>query len=86
MGVLRPTLYGGAAFPPARIASVPPRSYDSAMPTLIFWLLVFGAVAFFKLTTKAERGEMVLSFWTIIAIVGTLGFAWQLLEWGGLTR
>lgn len=56
------------------------------MPTLIFWLVVLGAVAFFKFTTKAQRGEMVLSFWTILAIVGSLGFAWQLLEWSGITR
>lgn len=68
------------------IALLPPRPYDAGMPTLIFWLLVLAVVAFFKLTTKAQRSDMALSFWTIIALVGTAGFAWQILEWSGLTR
>lgn len=56
------------------------------MPTLIFWLLVVAAIVFMRLTTKEERRKMIEMYWMFILIIGTAGFAWQLLEWGGLTR
>lgn len=69
-----------------RIALALPSAYHPAMPTLIFWLLVIAVVVFYQLTTKEERRKMIEAYWMFIFLIGTAGFAWQLLEWSGLTR
>lgn len=54
----------------------------SAMPALIFWLVVIGLIIFYKLTTKAERRKMIETYWVVIVLLGVAGFAWQLLRQG----
>lgn len=58
---------------------------NAGMPALIFWIGVIAVVLFFKLTTKAERGSMLGTFWVALLILGALGFAWQLLTQGTLS-
>lgn len=54
------------------------------MPGIIFWIIVIAIVVFFKVTTKKERHEMIVNYWIIIAIIGVLGFGYQLLTTGSL--
>ena len=55
------------------------------MAALIFWGAVVVIVLFLQLTTPRERSSMWSSFWTIIVIMGALGFAWQLLRQGTIS-
>lgn len=55
------------------------------MPALLFWLLVLGLILFFHLTTRAQRGDMVVTFWIVILGLGALGFLYQLFTQGTLS-
>ncbi|WP_416406531.1 hypothetical protein RCH27_08580 [Paracidovorax citrulli] len=55
------------------------------MPALLFWLLVVALILFFHLTTRAQRGNMVATFWIVILALGALGFLYQLLTQGTLS-
>ena len=55
------------------------------MPTIIFWILVFAVVMFFKLSTKAERRTMIENYWAIIILLGAAGFLWQILAKGTIS-
>lgn len=59
--------------------------YHARMPALLFWLLVVALILFFHLTTRAQRGNMVATFWIVILALGALGFLYQLLTQGTLS-
>jgi hypothetical protein len=67
-----------------RIAPLKHGNHNAAMPGIIFWIIVIAIVVFFKVTTKKERHEMIVNYWIIIAIIGVLGFGYQLLTTGSL--
>ncbi len=55
------------------------------MPALLFWLIVIVLILFFRLTTREQRGNMVVNFWIVILALGALGFLHQLLTQGTLS-
>ena len=47
---------------------------------VVFWGIVIALWAYWKHTTEGQRAQHLWKFWTVVAIVGALGFAWELVS------